>query len=106
MRSISILPVMGVGLLLAVTGTAMAQESNPVTSDPPASAVGRPSETSPGTPNRQNATPNERPPATSPTPSTGVGSRGINGAPPNAGGVTPVPNIKSLDQQGRGGQQN
>ena len=93
-------------LLLALSGYVVAQESNPVTSNPPPSAVGRKSETSPGTPNKQNGTPNEKATAPAAPPATGVGSRGINGAPPNAGGVTPVPNLKSLDQQGRGGHQN
>lgn len=90
----------------ALFGTAYAQQSNPVTSNPPAGTVGRNSETSPGTPNVQNTSPDRPPAGVNQPPANGVGSRGINGEPPNAGGVTPVPNIKSLDKQGRGGQEN
>ncbi len=45
---------------VAILGTAQAQQSNPVTSNPPPDAVGRDSETSPGTPNRQNSAPGYR----------------------------------------------
>ena len=47
-------------LLMPLASAAQAQESNPVTSDPPVNAVGRQSETSPGTPNRQNSAPGYR----------------------------------------------
>lgn len=43
-----------------MAGAAQAQESNPVTSNPPVDSIGRNSETSPGTPNRQNSAPGVR----------------------------------------------
>lgn len=99
------LALVSAAAIAAFMGVAQAQQSNPVTSDPPPGTVGRNSETSPGTPNRQNSSPDRPPAGVNAPPSSGVGSRGINGEPPNSGGVTPEPNLKTLDKQGRGGQQ-
>lgn len=64
MRRIDVHKVLRVALAAAATfamyDAAQAQESNPVTSNPPVDAIGRLSETSPGTPDRQNSAPGIR----------------------------------------------
>lgn len=59
MRKVQLLAASAV-LMVPFASAVQAQESNPVTSDPPVNAIGRQSETSPGTPNRQNSAPGYR----------------------------------------------